>query len=212
MSHSRSPAIDASDASRARPVASDGADGRDPDAFLSLLKLLANALETRDPYTHGHSRRVAEHAVRVTRHLGLSPRDVARIELAALFHDIGKIGVREAVLHKPGPLTPDEYQHVKSHCELGERILRPVERFVPLRASVRHHHERHDGRGYPDGRCNGAVPLGARILAVCDAYDAMTSNRPYRGALPARRARNEIRRCRGTQFDPEVADAFLQVQ
>jgi HD-GYP domain-containing protein (c-di-GMP phosphodiesterase class II) len=153
---------------------------------------------------------VAAHAVRVARRLGLPRGEVARIELAARFHDIGKIGVREAVLHKPGPLTAEEYQHVKSHCELGARILRPVERFVPIRATVRHHHERHDGRGYPDGRRNGAVPLGARILAVCDAYDAMTSNRPYRPALSSQAAREEVRRCRGTQFDPQVADAFLR--
>lgn len=197
--------------------------------FVSILKTLANSLETKDPYTHGHSRRVAAHAVRVARRLGLSRAEAEQVELAGLFHDIGKIGVREAVLHKPGPLTREEYEHVRTHPELGERILRPLRgafsfaaegrasdgrrpwQFAPILECVRHHHERFDGRGYPDGCRNGAISVGARMLAVCDAYDAMTSRRPYRPPLPPEEALDEIDRGRGSQFDPLVADTFLHM-
>ena len=179
--------------------------------FVSILKTLANTLEAKDEYTHGHSERVAEHAVRVRARLKLAKGDLAHIELAGLLHDIGKIGVREKVLHKPGRLTPQEYEHIKAHCALGERILRPVEQFAPILDCVRHHHERVDGLGYPDGIAAEQISVGAKILAVCDAYDAMTSERPYRPPLPVDKAIEEIQNCRGTQFDPLVADTFLEV-
>jgi len=178
--------------------------------FISMLRTLANSLETKDPYTHGHSERVAAQAVRLATRLQLPEADVSHIELAGLLHDIGKIGVREQVLHKPSKLTPDEYEHIKTHCELGERILQPVEEFSRILDYVRHHHERFDGQGYPDGIPGDGLSLGAKILAVCDAYDAMTSVRPYRASFSRACAMEEIRRCRGSQFDPLVADALLE--
>ena len=179
--------------------------------FVSILKTLANTLEAKDEYTHGHSERVAARAVQVAAQLALPEADVAQLELAGLLHDIGKIGVRESVLHKPGRLTADEYEHIKTHCELGERILRPVEQFDAVLDPVRHHHERCDGCGYPDGIAGDEISLGSKILGVCDAYDAMTSERPYRPALPIDRAAAELRSGRGTQFDPLVADTFLDI-
>jgi len=179
--------------------------------FVSMLKTLANTLEAKDLYTRGHSDRVAAHAVQVGERLELPARELSQIELAGLLHDIGKIGVREAVLHKPDKLTDEEYEHIKGHTVLGERILKPIEEFAPVLDHVRHHHERFDGRGYPDGLCGDDLSLGARILAVCDTYDAMTSERPYRSPYPHDHACQEIRRCRGSQFDPTVADAFLEV-
>jgi response regulator RpfG family c-di-GMP phosphodiesterase len=179
--------------------------------FVAMLKTLANTLEARDQYTHGHSERVAARAVEVGRHLGLPDAELSQLELAGLLHDIGKIGAREEVLHKPGRLTPEEYEHVQAHCEIGERILRPVEEFSPLLDYVRHHHERVDGTGYPDGLPGHQLSVGAKALAVCDAYDAMTSERPYRAPYSHEHACEELRRCSGTQFDPEVTDAFLAV-
>lgn len=179
--------------------------------FVSMLKTLANTLEAKDQYTRGHSDRVAAHAVAVAARLELPQTDYSRIELAGLLHDIGKIGVRETVLNKPGSLTDDEFEHIKTHAEIGERILLPVGEFGPLLDYVRHHHERVDGRGYPDGLTGGQLSLGAKILAVCDAYDAMTSERPYREPFSHSHACDEIRRCTGAQFDPIIAEAFLEV-
>jgi len=179
--------------------------------FLSMLKSLANTLEANDKYTHGHSERVAAHAVHVGTRLALPERDLSLIELAGVLHDIGKIGVREEVLHKPGKLTEEEYEHIKTHCQVGERILRPVDEFAPILNYVRHHHERVDGNGYPSSLKGSEVPLGARILTVCDAYDAMTSERPYRPPHCHEYACQELRRGRGAQFDRRVADTFLAV-
>jgi len=179
--------------------------------FVSMLKTLANTLEAKDQYTHGHSERVAAHAVGVAAQLQLPDGDRSRIELAGLLHDIGKIGVSEELLHKPGQLTSEEFEHIKTHCAIGERILRPVDEFAPILDFVRHHHERFDGRGYPDGLDGASLSLGAKILAVCDAYDAMTSQRPYRSPHTPEHACDELRRCRGTQFDPTIADTFLDV-
>ncbi|MFP4055823.1 MAG: HD domain-containing phosphohydrolase [Candidatus Brocadiia bacterium] len=177
--------------------------------FVAMLKTLANTVEAKAPYTHGHSRRVAEGAVQVGHRLGLARGELSQLELGGLLHDIGKIGVREAVLHKPGRLTPEEYDHVKRHCQIGEHILRPVDQLAAILDYVRHHHEAFDGTGYPDGLAGDALSTGARILAVCDAYDAMTSERPYRRPFSHGQACDELRRCRAAQFDPQVADAFL---
>lgn len=179
--------------------------------LISMLKTLANTLEAKDPYTRGHSARVAAHAVAVAAELQLPAPDLSRIELAGLLHDIGKIGVREAVLHKRGPLTDEESAHIQAHAVIGERLLGAIDAFAPVLGCVRHHHERVDGAGYPDGLLGDETSLGARILCVCDAYDAMTSDRPYRWASSHAQACEEIRRCSGAQFDPVVADAFLEV-
>ena len=181
-------------------------------AFVNAIAALANALEARDKYTSGHSLRVAETSVATARNLGLPPGSVEKIRLAGLVHDIGKIGVREDILNKPGKLTSEEYQNVQYHCEIGEHILSPVMEDNEILQMVRHHHERYDGNGYPDGLSGEQIPLGARILAVADTYDAMTSERPYRRAMETEVALVEIERNKGSQFDPEVADALFKVK
>ncbi len=179
-------------------------------SFLSAITALAYALEAKDKYTSGHSRRVAETSIAIAEELGLPQHSTERIRQAGLIHDIGKIGVRESVLNKPGRLTDEEFQHVKYHCEMGEHILTPIVEDEEMLKVVRHHHERYDGTGYPDRLKYEQIPLGARILAVADSYDAMTSERPYRKAMSAEAACAEIERGKRTQFDPEVADAFLK--
>lgn len=179
-------------------------------SFLSAITALAYALEAKDKYTSGHSGRVAETSVAIATELGMPQDSIEKIRLAGLIHDLGKIGVRESVLNKLGRLTDEEFQHVKYHCEMGEHILTPIVEDEEILKVVRHHHERYDGTGYPDGLKYEQIPLGARILAVADSYDAMTSERPYRKAMSAEATCAEIERGKRTQFDPEVADAFLK--
>jgi response regulator RpfG family c-di-GMP phosphodiesterase len=181
-------------------------------AFFNAITALVFALEAKDKYTSGHSQRVSEISVAIARELGLPQEDVNKIELAGRVHDIGKIGVRESVLNKPSWLSDDEFQHVKYHPEAGERILAPIVEDREILQIVRHHHERYDGAGYPDGLSGDEIPLGARILAVADSYDAMISERPYRGAMGVETACAEIEWSRNTQFDPEVAEAFLRIR
>jgi len=180
-------------------------------SFLNAITALAYALEAKDRYTSGHSQRVTEMSVAIARELKMPRGKVEKIRLAGLIHDIGKIGIRESVLNKPGSLTDDEYGHIKSHPELGEHILAPIVEDKEILGMVRHHHECYDGRGYPDGLGGEQIPLGARIMAVADAYDAMTSERPYREAMGTEAACEEIKRCTGTQFDPVVVAAFLKM-
>jgi len=181
-------------------------------SFLNAITALAYALEAKDKYTSGHSQRVAEISVAIAAELGLPQPDIEKIRLVGLIHDIGKIGVRESVLNKPGRVTADEYQHILSHCDIGEHILTPVVEDEQILKAVRHHHERYDGAGYPDRLSGEQIPLGARILAVADTYDAMISGRPYREAVSIQAACDEIQRHKGTQFDPEVVDAFLRIR
>jgi putative nucleotidyltransferase with HDIG domain len=181
-------------------------------SFLSAITALAYALEAKDIYTSGHSQRVVEVSVAIAEELGMPQDSIDKIRLAGLVHDIGKIGVKESVLNKPGKLTDEEYQHIKSHCDIGERILTPIVEDEEILKVVRHHHERYDGRGYPDGLSGEQIPLGARILAVADTYDALTSERPYREAMSAETAFAEIERGKGAQFDPIVAGAFLRIK
>ncbi len=185
--------------------------GRIRDSFFNAITALAYALEAKDKYTGGHSQRVAEMSVAIAREVGLPQTSINKIELAGQVHDIGKIGVRESVLNKSGKLSDGEFQHIKYHSELGEHILTPIVEDKEILQIVRHHHERYDGTGYPDGLCGRQIPLGARILAVADSYDAMTSERSYRGAMSAETACAEIECGKNIQFDPEVADVFLRV-
>lgn len=181
------------------------------ELFLGGVQMLVDALEAKDAYTRGHSTRVSAYAGAVGRALGLSDLDVQVLELGAELHDIGKIGVREEVLHKPGRLSKDEYDHLMAHTTIGARILAPL--MTNARAVVdivRSHHERFDGSGSPDRLRGDAIPLPARIVAACDAFDAMTSQRPYRDALPAEFAVAELERVKGTQFDAEVVRAFME--
>ena len=179
--------------------------------YLGSMQALAEALEVKDAYTRGHSVRVGQYSAAIARQLGL-PDDVVRdVEVGGQVHDIGKIGVRESVLNKPGPLTDDEYHHIMTHPILGWRILLPLLGDAPgILGVVRSHHERFDGRGVPDGLAGEAIPVEARIAAVADAFDAMTSGRPYRrvGRMPMESALVELQRARGAQLDPAMVDAF----
>src|SRR3712207_3466567 len=144
------------------------------------------------------------------RSLGLYSREVAEVEAVALLHDAGKIGIPDQILHKPGPLTPEEWVLMREHPVIGERILRPLPGLSDVATAVRHEHERWDGRGYPDGISGEAIPLASRIVLTCDAYNALVSDRPYRKRLSDATAEAELRRCAGTQFDPKVVDALLE--
>ncbi len=177
--------------------------------FLASMQSLADALEVKDPYTRGHSVRVSRYAAAIGRTLGVDAPMLAQLELGGHLHDIGKIGVREQVLNKPGPLTDEEYAHIMTHPEIGWRLLSPLLAEAPMALHVvRSHHERFDGSGMPDGLAGEAIPLEARIAAVADSFDAMTSQRPYRNGLTMEAARAELRRCAGAQYDPDIVTAF----
>lgn len=180
-------------------------------SYFSTVKALAKAIEVKDPYTHGHSERVTEYALMIADRMGLDERDRQKLKYAATLHDIGKIGIAGRVLNKPGTLTEEEYTHVKTHPHLGDSIIEPVEFLQGPRPIILHHHERYDGTGYPAGLKGMEIPLCARILSVADAFEAMRSDRPYRKALPLEKAREELVRYSGTQFDPEVVEVFLGV-
>ncbi len=179
--------------------------------FLETMEAFALAVEAKDPYTHGHSRRVAILAERVSREMGLSEKDQEMVRIAGILHDVGKIGTPEAVLVKPGRLLADEYETFKKHSALGHRIVSAVKELDGVGRTILSHHERFDGAGYPAGLSGHEIPVLSRILAVCDTYDAMTSDRPYRASLGHRAAIDELVRCSGTQLDPECARAFLRL-
>lgn len=179
------------------------------ELFLASLQSLADALEVKDAYTWGHSTRVQRYAVAIARELGLPATLTEQLELGSRLHDIGKIGVREAVLNKDGPLTDEEYSHVMEHPVIGWRLLAPLLREMPHALSVvRSHHERFDGHGAPDQLRGHEIPLEARIAAVADSFDAMTSGRVYRAGMSVEDAVSELRRCAGSQFDPVCVAAF----
>jgi putative nucleotidyltransferase with HDIG domain len=179
--------------------------------FISMVKSLVSALEAKDIYTRHHSTRVTEISLRIAREMGFGDRDLADLELAGLFHDIGKIAIPEQILNKPGTLTPEEMTLIREHPAHGEGILKPVIELAQITKIVRHHHERYDGTGYPDRLKGLEIPLGARIMTVADTYDAITSRRPYRGEESHHFALKEIIRCSGLQFDPEVVQHFMEV-
>jgi putative nucleotidyltransferase with HDIG domain len=180
----------------------------DPASKAALLERLSGALESRDLYTHGHSRRVTRHSYRIARQLGLPEADAARIRTAAALHDVGKIETPREVLNKPGRLSDEEFATIKRHPVDGARMVAELGD-DELTAIVRHHHERLDGGGYPDGLVGGAIPLGARVIAVADTFDALTSNRPYRTGCRHKKALDILRAEAGTQLDPDVVGAFL---
>ena len=182
------------------------------ELFVAGVQSLSAALEAKDPYTRGHSVRVAAYSAMIAREFGLGPELIRQIELGGNVHDIGKIGVREEVLNKTGPLTPEEYDHIMTHPVIGWRILAPLLGDAPRALNiVRWHHERFDGKGLPDRLSRQGIPLEARIVAAADTLDAITSDRPYRvseKALPM--AVEELRRNSGSQFDPDVIDAIVK--
>jgi putative nucleotidyltransferase with HDIG domain len=177
-------------------------------AYTGAIRALAAALDARDPYTAGHSERVSVLSVAIGRGLNLPDEELEVLRLGALLHDIGKIGVPDDVLRKRGQLTGSEYDTIKMHPVLGARILRSVPFLAPHIPIVELHHERPDGRGYPHGLHDQDIPLAARIVHVADAYDAMTSARAYRAAMPARDALRELWRCAGTQFHADIVGAL----
>jgi HD-GYP domain-containing protein (c-di-GMP phosphodiesterase class II) len=172
---------------------------------------LAFALDAKDSYTNGHSVRVSDISVKVAKELALPDDQVEKIRIAGLIHDIGKIGIPETLLNKVDKLTEEEFRRIQAHSAIGEHILKPIVDDYEVLSMVRHHHERFDGRGYPDGLSKGQIPVGARILSVVDSYDAMTSDRPYRKAIALESVTKEIERNRSTQFDPSVVDAFIKI-
>lgn len=178
--------------------------------YLDTIRSLVGALEARDAYTRGHSERVSAYACAIGRSMGLSEDELETVQTAALLHDIGKLAVSPSLLSKPGSLTAHERQLVEAHPLLGGELARRIPAVEPLAESIQCHHERMDGSGYPDGRCGGAIPVCSRILAVADAFDAMTTDRPYRRALTPREAIDELDRCREAQFDSQIVAAFLK--
>lgn len=180
-------------------------------AYLDSIETLRYTVEAKDPYTRGHSDRVSEYSVLIGQSLNLSEEDIKTLKVGGLFHDIGKIGIPDSILLKEARLTDDEYSQIKNHPSIGSHILCNAEVFQDIIPIVKHHHERFDGNGYP-GRLQGEdIPYLARIAAVADTFDAMTSKRTYRNALPLDVVRSEIEKCSGSQFDPQIAKVFIDI-
>ncbi len=180
-----------------------------PEVLLDSLRAIITSLEEKDSYTHGHSVRVAEYSVMIARELGYSEQQVREVEISALFHDIGKIGIPDHILAKPARLTPAEFEIMKSHPVRSAQIMEKISALKDLIPGIRHHHERFDGHGYPDGLVGHEIPLYSRIILIADTFDAMTSTRPYRLALDKEMAIRELQNCSGTQFDTPLVEAFI---
>jgi putative nucleotidyltransferase with HDIG domain len=182
-------------------------------AYIQTIRALAEAVDAKDSHTYGHSERVGVYASKMARELGLPKELIERVYIAGLLHDVGKIGVSDAVISKPDRLTPDEYAEIKLHPEIGARILQPVAFLSDLIDCVRHHHEWYDGcdRGYPAYLRGDQIPLPSRIILVADTVEAMTSDRPYRKGLPLETVTEELRKYSGSQFDPSCVDACLRL-
>jgi putative nucleotidyltransferase with HDIG domain len=174
-----------------------------------MVVALSDALDAKDKYTAGHSRRVMEYSLCIARNMDLAEKGLQLLKKSALLHDIGKIGVPDVILNKDSELTEKEYAVIKMHPEIGANILKPVEALKDLVPAVYCHHERFDGKGYPKGLKGEEIPLNARIIAIADSFDAMTSYRPYRSAFSREAALAEIERNKGVQFDPRLADIFI---
>lgn len=179
--------------------------------FSETIQGFALAIEAKDRYTIGHSERVARLSLELCKGLGMSEEETRRVFQAALLHDIGKIGIKYEDLNKPEKLTPKEYEMFKLHPVIGKKILQPITFLQDILSDIYFHHEQYDGSGYPEGLRGEEIPIGARILAIADTYDAMTSDRPYRPALSHEVAIEEIKRCSGTQFDPRLVEVFIKV-
>ncbi len=181
------------------------------ESYLRTISALAFALDARDAYTREHSENVTKYAVAIAQEMNLRPSEIERIRRAGLLHDIGKIGIRDGVLLKPGKLTEEEYTDIKAHPAKGEAIVSALPFLKEEAKLIRHHHERYDGKGYPDGISGTAIEKGARILAVADSFDAMRENRVYRKALELNLVCDELKKNSGKQFDPEVTEALLRI-
>ena len=181
-----------------------------PQAVLDTVTSLAFAIDAKDHYTQGHSQKVSAYAALIAEALGMNDAEVDEIRLAGILHDIGKVAIPETILNKAGPLNPDEWETMKSHVHFGARILEPLAPLARVRGMIRHHHEFFDGSGYPDAISGDKIPLGARILAIADAYDTITSDRTYKKARPAAEALAELERCSNAQFDAKIVALFVQ--
>jgi len=179
--------------------------------FQEAIRAIISALEAKDSYTHGHSLRVSQYALLIGEALKLDKKDLLNLELGALLHDIGKIGTPEHILLKPGHLTKEEFEIMKKHPVQSAEILSHIELLKEVVPIVKYHQERMDGLGYPDGLKGEHIPLLSRIVYIADAFDAMTSDRPYRKALPLEQVYDELLRCSGSQFDPHLVSLFIQV-
>ena len=180
--------------------------------YVRSIDAMIKALEAKDYYTRGHSQRVTIYSLAIAAELGMKGEEMEDLRRASVLHDLGKIGVREAVLNKPGRLSEEEFTNIVRHPETAVRILEPIPFFRPLLPAILYHHERFDGKGYPSRLAGKNIPFASRIMTIADTFDAMTSTRAYRKALPASDAIAEIRRCSGTQFDPDIVPAFLACQ
>lgn len=180
-------------------------------AYLDTIGILRQTVEAKDPYTRGHSDRVSEYSVLIGKKLGLDERTLHILKIGGLFHDIGKIGIPDSILLKESKLSDEEYSQIKNHPMIGVHMLGDAAIFTDILPIVKHHHERYDGRGYPSQLVGEDIPYVARIAAVADTFDAMTSKRSYRDSLPIDVVRAEIERCSGTQFDPNIAKVFLDI-
>lgn len=178
---------------------------------MQIVKTLSGAIDAKDTYTNGHSNRVAEYARKIAGNAGFTKAQQDDIYMMGLLHDVGKIGISEAIINKPARLTDEEYQVIMTHPLMGAQILANITEFPMLATGARWHHERYDGKGYPDGIVGDEIPVEARIIAIADAYDAMSSRRSYRDVLPQDCVRQEILRGKGTQFDPVFADIMLKM-
>lgn len=180
-------------------------------AYLDMVQTLRYTVEAKDTYTRGHSDRVSEYSVLIGEKLGLPEDQIKTLRIGGLFHDIGKIGIPDSILLKPDKLSDDEYSQIKNHPSIGAHILGSAEIFKDIIPIVKHHHERYDGNGYPSRLKGEEIPYIARIAAVADTFDAMTSRRSYRGPIDIEHVKEEIKRCEGTQFDPQIAEVFLEI-
>jgi putative nucleotidyltransferase with HDIG domain len=178
------------------------------ELFLETIRTLAAAIDAKDPYTKGHSERVSAYSMAIARHLGLGFDDIFHVRIAAILHDVGKLGVRDGILNKPGGLTDEEYEIMRRHPGIGAQIMTPISKLKSIIPGIRNHHETWDGRGYPDKLKGEQIPMVARIIGVADTFDAMTTNRPYQKAMPLAHVTAKMKAMAGTRFDPEVVVAF----
>jgi putative nucleotidyltransferase with HDIG domain len=180
-------------------------------SYMATVRALSNAVEARDAYTGKHAERVTRFAIEISRELGLATHDTPEVEFGFLLHDVGKLAIPDSILFKPGPLTTDEQALMSTHTVVGAEIMRDIEFLTEASKVVRSHHERWDGAGYPDGLAGEEIPLNARVFAVADVFDALTTNRPYRVALSVEQARAMIDEESGRHFDPQIVDAFGRI-
>jgi len=179
------------------------------EMFFQTTDSLADAIEKRDPYTGGHTQRVTQYSLAIAKYLQLKPFERSWLRITAVLHDVGKVGIEDRILRKPEPLSPEEFEMIKRHCSIGVEIIEHVRQLRESIPGVKSHHEQLDGTGYPDGLKGEEIPVLAKIVAVADTFDAMTTDRPYRKAMEKEAAVRELKRCSGTQFDEKVVEAFL---